>query len=181
MKRSRGRGRRPQNAGNRSYDSNGPDVRVRGTAFQLHEKYMTLARDAMSSGDRVVAENYQQHAEHYFRILQTMSPNLPTNAASPASGGSGGSTAENGDVGVPPASDTSASDKPNGTDKNNTGAENTAKATPSDGDAPNANGVAAQSEKPTQKSRRRGPLATDDTSSDTDTDSDSDTSETASK
>ena len=173
MKRSRGRGRRPQNAGNRSYDSNGPDVRVRGTAFQLHEKYMTLARDAMSSGDRVVAENYQQHAEHYFRILQTMSPNLPTNAAS------GGSTAENGDVGVPPASDTSASDKPNGTDKNNTGVENTAKATPSDGDVPNANGVAAQSEKPTQKSRRRGPLATDDTSSDTD--SDSDTSETASK
>ncbi|MBL6761881.1 MAG: DUF4167 domain-containing protein, partial [PS1 clade bacterium] len=71
MKRSRGRGRRQQNPVNRSYDSNGPEVRVRGTASQVYEKYQTLARDAMSAGDRVMAENYQQHAEHYFRILQS--------------------------------------------------------------------------------------------------------------
>ncbi|MBT7279162.1 MAG: DUF4167 domain-containing protein [Rhodobiaceae bacterium] len=74
MKRSRGRGRRQQNSVNRSYDSNGPDVRVRGNASQVYEKYQTLARDAMSSGDRVMAENYQQHAEHYYRILMSMQP-----------------------------------------------------------------------------------------------------------
>ena len=74
MKRSRGRGRRQQNPVNRSYDSNGPDVRVRGTASQVYEKYQTLARDAMSAGDRVMAENYQQHAEHYYRILLSIQP-----------------------------------------------------------------------------------------------------------
>ncbi len=69
MKRSRGRGRRQSNPANRSYDSNGPDVRVRGTANQVFEKYQTLARDAQSSGDRIAAENYLQHAEHYYRIM----------------------------------------------------------------------------------------------------------------
>lgn len=53
----------------RSYESNGPDVKVRGTAQHIAEKYMTLARDAQSSGDRVMAENYLQHAEHYNRII----------------------------------------------------------------------------------------------------------------
>ena len=74
MKRSRGRGRRQQNPVNRSYDSNGPDVRVRGTASQVYEKYQALARDAMSSGDRVMAENYGQHAEHYYRIMLSFQP-----------------------------------------------------------------------------------------------------------
>ena len=74
MKRSRGRGRRPQNPVNRSYDSNGPDVRVRGTASQVYEKYQTLARDAMSAGDRVMSENYLQHAEHYYRIVLSHQP-----------------------------------------------------------------------------------------------------------
>ena len=74
MKRSRGRGRRQQNPVNRSYDSNGPDVRVRGTASQVYDKYQALARDAMSAGDRVMAENYQQHAEHYYRIVLSNQP-----------------------------------------------------------------------------------------------------------
>jgi len=74
MKRSRGRGRRQQNPVNRSYDSNGPDVRVRGTASQVYEKYQTLARDAMSAGDRVMSENYLQHAEHYYRIVLSYQP-----------------------------------------------------------------------------------------------------------
>jgi hypothetical protein len=52
-----------------TFDSNGPDVRIRGNAFQVHEKYLALARDAASSGDRIAAENYLQHAEHYFRII----------------------------------------------------------------------------------------------------------------
>jgi hypothetical protein len=50
------------------FDSNGPSVRIRGNAFQVHEKYLALARDAAGAGDRVAAENYYQHAEHYFRI-----------------------------------------------------------------------------------------------------------------
>lgn len=53
---------------NHVFDSNGPDLRVRGTAQQLFEKYLQLGRDATSSGDRVLAEGYFQHAEHYFRI-----------------------------------------------------------------------------------------------------------------
>ncbi len=72
-KRGRGRGgnRRPGGGHNRNqtFDSNGPDVRIRGNAHQVHEKYLTLARDASASGDRVLAESYFQHAEHYFRIL----------------------------------------------------------------------------------------------------------------
>ncbi len=51
------------------FDSNGPDVRIRGTAHQVAEKYMTLAKDATSAGDIVLAESYLQHAEHYTRII----------------------------------------------------------------------------------------------------------------
>ncbi|MBN9510413.1 MAG: DUF4167 domain-containing protein [Alphaproteobacteria bacterium] len=57
---------------NHVFDSNGPDLRVRGTAQQLFEKYLQLGRDATSAGDRVMAESYFQHAEHYFRILNAM-------------------------------------------------------------------------------------------------------------
>jgi hypothetical protein len=57
---------------NHVFDSNGPDLRIRGTAQQLFEKYLQLGRDATSSGDRVMAEGYFQHAEHYFRILNAM-------------------------------------------------------------------------------------------------------------
>ncbi len=53
------------------YDSNGPDVRIRGTAYQICEKYMALAKDAASVGDRIVSESYLQHAEHYQRIINT--------------------------------------------------------------------------------------------------------------
>ncbi len=54
---------------NQSFDSNGPDVRIRGNAFQVSEKYLALGRDAAAAGDRVLAENYYQHAEHYLRII----------------------------------------------------------------------------------------------------------------
>jgi hypothetical protein len=89
VKRSRGRGRRPQhsngggNSGggnnnggggggynpNRTFDSSGPEIKIRGSAPHVYEKYLQLARDANSSGDRVMAENYLQHAEHYYRIM----------------------------------------------------------------------------------------------------------------
>src|ERR687889_1010614 len=69
------RGRNLSNKGpnplTRSYESNGPDVKIRGTAQHIAEKYTQLARDAQSSGDPVAAENYLQHAEHYYRIIAT--------------------------------------------------------------------------------------------------------------
>lgn len=68
-RRSRGRNRKGPNPLTRSYESNGPDVKVRGTAAHVAEKYMSLARDAVASGDSVSAENYLQHAEHYNRIV----------------------------------------------------------------------------------------------------------------
>lgn len=57
---------------NHVFDSNGPEIRIRGTAQQMFEKYLQLGRDATSGGDRVTAEAYFQHAEHYFRILNAM-------------------------------------------------------------------------------------------------------------
>jgi hypothetical protein len=57
---------------NHVFDSSGPDLRIRGTAQQLFEKYLQLGRDATGSGDRVMAESYFQHAEHYFRILNAI-------------------------------------------------------------------------------------------------------------
>lgn len=95
IKRMRGRNHRPGGGGNAGgngggggpirhqsgntplnrnhvFDSSGPDVRVRGTSQQLFEKYLQMGRDATSSGDRVMAEGYFQHAEHYFRILNVM-------------------------------------------------------------------------------------------------------------
>ena len=74
--RSRGRnnnggGKKHMSPRNQTYDSNGPDIRIRGNAHQVLEKYLTLARDAASQGDRIAAENYYQHAEHYFRVINS--------------------------------------------------------------------------------------------------------------
>jgi hypothetical protein len=82
MKRQRGRNRKPggnQNNNsanpNRSWDSQGPEnIKVRGNAQTVYERYQQLARDATSAGDRVLAENYLQHAEHYFRVLRALQP-----------------------------------------------------------------------------------------------------------
>ena len=82
MKRQRGRNRNKAGANNannanpnRSWDSQGPEnIKVRGNAQTVYERYQQLARDAASSGDRVLAENYQQHAEHYYRVLRALQP-----------------------------------------------------------------------------------------------------------
>lgn len=66
---------------NHVFDSNGPDLRLRGTAQQLFEKYLQLGRDATSGGDRVMAEGYFQHAEHYFRIINAMNQAAQQNQA----------------------------------------------------------------------------------------------------
>jgi hypothetical protein len=66
---------RPRSAASlrhQTFDSNCIDLRVRGNAWQVYEKYQALARDAQSSGDRVTAENYLQHAEHYYRIIEAI-------------------------------------------------------------------------------------------------------------
>lgn len=79
-RRGRGRGQRKPHGmggphgggagkGNQTFDSNGPDIRVRGNAHQVLEKYLQMARDAGVAGDRVAAENYLQHAEHYYRVI----------------------------------------------------------------------------------------------------------------
>ena len=70
------KGRRPRSRGNgkrhpssRTFESSSPDAKVRGTAQQVLDKYLALARDSVTAGDRIAAEGYFQHAEHYYRIL----------------------------------------------------------------------------------------------------------------
>ena len=78
QKRSRGRGRRNSNHGqtnfnrNTTFDSNGPEGRLRGNALQLFEKYTALAHDANAAGERISAEALAQFADHYYRIHQTI-------------------------------------------------------------------------------------------------------------
>jgi len=83
-KRMRGRNRKGgghhhQNPLSRMYESNGQDVKIRGTASHIAEKYLQLARDAQSSGDPIAAENYYQHAEHYFRLIAAAQEQLRQN------------------------------------------------------------------------------------------------------
>lgn len=84
MKRSRGRGRRgpPNNQSHshghsRPFDSAGPEIKIRGTAGNIYEKYLQLARDAGLAGDRVAQENFLQHAEHYYRIMMANQTQYP--------------------------------------------------------------------------------------------------------
>jgi hypothetical protein len=79
-RRPRGRPHRKQHGGaprHNNFDSNGPEGRVRGNAHQVYEKYIGLARDALSAGDRVSAENYYQYAEHYYRVLNARTDPQP--------------------------------------------------------------------------------------------------------
>jgi Domain of unknown function (DUF4167) len=80
------RPRNPQT--NQTFDSNGPNIKIRGSAHQIFERYLALAREATASGDRIVAENLYQHAEHYFHIdnarresNQQRTPRRPTTPA----------------------------------------------------------------------------------------------------
>jgi hypothetical protein len=105
-KRMRGRNRKGghhhhhQNPLSRMYESNGPDVKIRGTASHIAEKYLQLARDAQSSGDPVAAENYYQHAEHYFRLIAAAQEQLrqsqPYFQQQPSGGMGGGNIGEDG-------------------------------------------------------------------------------------
>jgi hypothetical protein len=79
--------RRGQNPMTRVYESNGPDIKIRGTASHVAEKYVQLARDARSSGDPVAAENYYQHAEHYFRLIAAAQEQFRQNQPLPRTDG----------------------------------------------------------------------------------------------
>jgi hypothetical protein len=85
-----------------TFDSNGPDVRVRGNAYQVFEKYLALARDAHSAGDRIAAENYYQHAEHYYRIINANGDGQPYPNPSPREGHFGDDQPEMGANGADP-------------------------------------------------------------------------------
>jgi hypothetical protein len=97
-KRSRGRNSNgnpnnpnpPHNGGrpriphrSQTFDSNGPGTKIRGNAYQVFERYVALAREAVSSGDRIAAENFYQHAEHYFRIMNANGDNPAQNMNRP--------------------------------------------------------------------------------------------------
>ncbi len=73
--RPRGNGKRFSSGKNQTFESSGPEVKIRGTAQQVHEKYLSLARDALSAGDRITAEGYFQFADHYFRIVSAANGN----------------------------------------------------------------------------------------------------------
>jgi Domain of unknown function (DUF4167) len=105
-KRSRGRNNGANQHHNRprmphriqTFDSNGPNIKIRGNAYQVFERYVALAREAAASGDRIAAENLYQHAEHYFRVMNAngeansegVAPPRPTTPADLALGGAEG-------------------------------------------------------------------------------------------
>jgi hypothetical protein len=131
-KRSRGRsGGGPHHNNNRprqpnrvqTFDSNGPNVKIRGNAYQVFERYVALAREAQSSGDRVAAENLYQHAEHYFRLMnlagegQGQGPPRPTTPADLEMGADGDGESRNGEAAQvqparPPYAPSSGDDQP---------------------------------------------------------------------
>lgn len=79
------RGRTPHRS--QTFESNGPSVKIRGNAYQIFERYVALAREAATSGDRIAAENLYQHAEHYFRIMNAHNdgnPHAPPRPMTPA-------------------------------------------------------------------------------------------------
>lgn len=96
-KRSRGR----NNGGNphhnrprpphrmQTFESNGPSVKIRGSAYQVFERYVALAREATTSGDRIAAENFYQHAEHYYRVMNSAGEGSAHNAPRPGFGSDG--------------------------------------------------------------------------------------------
>lgn len=105
-----------------TFDSNGPNVKIRGNAYQVFERYIALAREAQASGDRIAAENLYQHAEHYFRVMnaqgegQGHGPPRPTTPADLEMAGDGegheGDEEETSPSPAPPAAASGEDDQP---------------------------------------------------------------------
>lgn len=93
------------------YDSNGPDARIRGTAWQVTEKYETLAKDAEISGNFVLAENYRQHGEHYQRIINAFEEANPVNVSNDKNVTNNSHNANNNQTQKPHAQNTNAKPK----------------------------------------------------------------------
>jgi hypothetical protein len=129
-KRSRGRnnGNNPHHNRPRmphriqTFDSNGPNIKIRGNAYQVFERYVALAREAAASGDRIAAENLYQHAEHYFRVMNANGeanshgggPPRPTTPADLESGGGERERQETEENPVQPSSPPFPDDQPPG-------------------------------------------------------------------
>lgn len=89
-----------------TFDSNGPNVKIRGNAYQVFERYVALAREAQAGGDRIAAENLYQHAEHYFRIMNAQGEGQgggPPRPMTPADMEMAGGEGENADIEDMPA------------------------------------------------------------------------------
>lgn len=157
-RRNRGRGRsnRSGNPLSRNYESNGPEVKIKGSAAHIAEKYMTLARDALSSGNTVTAENYFQHAEHYNRIIQAAQAKQEENAAAHSSS----STAQNPSANKSGGRNNERRPKPQ-RDSGEAPVKNVeADSVPGSGEQPAMNGKGATAEteeKPKRKPRPRRP------------------------
>jgi Domain of unknown function (DUF4167) len=113
-RRGRGRNRKGQSPLARSFESTGPDVKIRGTPAHIAEKYMTLARDATSSGDPVLAENYLQHAEHYNRIIMAFRDQNLAQGGDAMNGGMGRNRSFMGPDGMEPGDEFSDDDGDDG-------------------------------------------------------------------
>ncbi len=154
-RRNRGRGRtnnRSNNPLSRNYESNGPDVKIKGSAAHIAEKYMALARDSLSAGNPVTAENYFQHAEHYNRIIQAAQAKQEEQAAAQSGKVNNGKSDRNNDRRPRlPKEDTYAP------------AQKSEASIPGTGDQPlinsNGNGDAPVTAKPKRKPRPRKPKA----------------------
>ena len=100
-----------------TFDSNGPNVKIRGNAYQVFERYVALAREAAGSGDRIAAENFYQHAEHYFRVMNANGEGNPHGAPRPTTpadldiGGAEDERLEAGEAVVQPLAATSPNDE----------------------------------------------------------------------
>ena len=109
-----------------TFDSSGPNVKIRGNAYQVFERYVALAREAAAAGDRIAAENYYQHAEHYFRLMNADGqgnpmavprPMTPADTEMTAVDGEGGQAPQGEADGVsamPPSSPQDEPDNPQG-------------------------------------------------------------------
>lgn len=73
--RNRGNSKRGSSSRNQTFESNGPDGKIRGTAQQVLDRYLVLGRDAFSAGDHITAESFYQHAEHYYRLVSAADAN----------------------------------------------------------------------------------------------------------
>ncbi len=157
-RRGRGRGRKPQNPLSRNLESNGPDVKIRGTASHIAEKYIALARDAHVVGDSVAGESYLQHAEHYNRIVMANQAQQQATAAAQGErmNGSGrdrqNAPAESDDPAQPEAAPAAAPGNeagesvPAGEDTDKTASSETSdKTTTATGDAPSGKADAGKS------------------------------------